>query len=182
MRDENNDDYMTSKQLFRGLMSAVEDASRKRIANSISRKLESLAILGYHTGSIVPFGYRMVKVDTDNFGNIVIRNKLIVSPNESLIVKTLFKLANELIDQDKFSYTAIALILNDKGLHRRKSIWTPTNVKSTLINTRYYGVTIYGAKRTKLNSHKKPIEIDCLAIVSKRLFEKVNHFITELRI
>jgi len=172
---------MDDEQLVKGFNIAFNQIMQERCSLSISKKLDELAILGYHTGSIVPFGYRVVKVDTDNFGNIVIRNKQIVDPSESLIVKTLFKLANELIDQDKFSYTAIALILNDKGLHRRKSIWSPTNVKSTLINTRYYGVTIYGAKRTKLNSHKEPIEIECLPIVSKLLFDKVNSFISENR-
>jgi len=172
---------MNDEQLTKCILGLLIEINQKKTALSISKKLDELAIGGYHTGSKTPFGYRSVKMGTDNFGDTVIRNKLRLDQRESLIVKTLFKLANELIDQDKFSYTAIALILNDKGLHRRKSIWTPTNVKSTLINTRYYGVTIYGAKRTKLNSHKKPIEIECLPIVAKSLFDKVNRFISENR-
>jgi len=172
---------MNDEQLTKCILGLLSEINQKRTALSISKKLDELAIGGYHTGSKTPFGYRSVKVGTDNFGDTVIRNKLILDQRESLIVKTLFELANNLIEQGNFGYNTIARILNEKALHRRKAKWSPKNVKSTLINHRYCGVTIYGVKRTKLNSNKKPVEIDCLAIVSKPLFDKVNHFITELR-
>jgi hypothetical protein len=200
MKKENIDDYMENNQFYRSLVSVFSEDSRddnqlynsilrvcneelrQQEANLISKHLEKLAIQGFHIGAIAPFGYSVVSVDYDSFGHIILRKKLILHPNESKTVKTLFELASKLITQGKFSYTAIARMLNEKGLHRRKTKWSPKNVKSTLINPRYHGVTIYGVKRTKLNSHKKPIEIDCLAIVSKLIFDKVNRFITELRI
>lgn len=177
-----NDNSLDDNQVFQKLVSVCNEAIRKDSANSISRNIEKLAIQGFHTGAKAAFGYTVVKVDDDSYGHIIIRKKLIRHPNEYKTVKTLFELASKLITQGKFSYTAIARMLNEKGLHRRKTKWSPKNVKSTLINPRYCGVTTYGVKRTKLNSHKKPIEIDCLAIVSKPIFDKVNRFITELRI
>ena len=70
-------------------------------------------------------------------------------------------------------------MINEKGLHRRNSIWSPKNVKSTLLDSRYYGVKIYGAKRSEVNSHKQPIQIKCQAIVTKETFYKVERFITK---
>jgi len=176
-----NEDSLEDNQLYNSILSVCNEELRQQRANSISKHLEKLAIQGYHTGAMAPFGYSVVSVDDDSFGHIILRKKLILHPNESKTVKTLFKLASKLITQGKFSYTAIARILNEKGINRRKSKWNYKNVKTTLTNTRYAGVTVYGSERSVLNSYKKPIEIDCLAIVSKSLFDKVNHFITELR-
>ena len=179
MKDENNDDYIKSDRLHQCIMGAIADMSRRRSASMISKRLENLAVEGYHTGSTAPFGYRSVKVETENFGHIVIRNKLMTHTGESAVVKTLFELANELINKDEFSYTALAHMINEKGLHRRNSIWSPINVKRTLIDTRYYGMKVYGAKRSEVNDHKKPLEIKCLGIVTKHIFDKINSYITE---
>ena len=179
MKDESNDDYINSDESCQNLMAAIEGLSRRNSALIISDRLENLAIEGYHPGSIAPFGYRSVKVETDNFGHVVMRNKLIIHTGESAVVKTLFELANELINQGEFSYTALAHMINEKGLHRRNSIWSPTNVKRTLIDTRYYGMKVYGAKRSEVNDHKKPLEIKCLGIVTKHIFDKINSYITE---
>lgn len=179
MKDENNDDYIKSDKFCQAIMAAIEEYSRKNSALIISDRLENMAIQGYHTGSIAPFGYRSVKVETENFGHIVIRNKLMTHTGESAVVKTLFELAIELINQDEFSYTALAHMINEKGVHRRNSIWSPKNVKSTLIDTQYYGVKIYGSKRSEVNSHKNPLKIKCLGIVTKDTFDKVNSYITE---
>ncbi|OUS04084.1 hypothetical protein A9Q81_06190 [Gammaproteobacteria bacterium 42_54_T18] len=175
------DEYIKNDNFCQAIMAAIEDVSRKNSALMISDRLENLAIEGYHSGSIAPFGYRSVKVETENFGHIVMRNKLMTHTGESAVVKTLFELANELIIQDEFSYTALAHMINEKELHRRNSIWSPKNVKSTLIDTRYYGVRIYGSKRSEVNAHKNPLEIKCPAIVTKHTFDKVNRFITKLK-
>ena len=179
MKDESNDDDINSDEFCQNLMAAIDGLSRRSSALRISDRLENLAIEGYHPGSIAPFGYRSVKVATDNFGHVVMRNNLIIHTGESAVVKTLFELANELINQGEFSYTALAHMINEKGLHRRNSIWSPKNVKSTLLDTRYYGVKIYGAKRSEVNSHKQPIQIKCQAIVTKETFYKVERFITK---
>jgi hypothetical protein len=179
MKDKYNDEDIETNQFFQAILKMANEQLKRRCSLSISNSLEKSAVDGYHVGSIAPFGYSVISVDDDRYGHIIIRKKLIRHSYESNAVKTLFKLANKLIIQGKFSYTAIARILNEKGLNRRKSMWNYKNVKTTLTNTRYAGVAIYGSERTLLNSHKKPIKIECLPIVAKSLFNKVNSFISE---
>lgn len=176
-----NDNSPENNKLYDYILSICNERLRQQGANLISKHLEKLALQGYHTGAIAPFGYSVIPVYDDSLGHTIIRKKLIAHPAESITVKTLFKIASKLITQGKFSYTIIAQMLNEKGLHRRKSIWNYKNVKSTLTNTRYCGVTVYGVNRSEFNAYKKTLEIDCLAIISKPIFEKVNQFITELR-
>ena len=85
------------------------------------------------------------------------------------------------MNQNKFSYTSLALILNEMDLNRRRSTWTSQNVKITLRDPRYYGVKIYGAKRSEINTHKGPLKIKCPAIVTQKTFDIVDRYITRTK-
>ena len=181
----NNDDNLDSNFILlennftlENFINSSNEYLRKRCSIKTSKNLEKIELQGFHTGSIAPFGYRSVKVDAESFSRTIIRRKLIIHTDESAIVKKLFNLAKKLINQDKFSYTSLALILNEMDLNRRRSTWTSKNVKSTLRDPRYYGVKIYGAKRSEINTHKEPLKIKCPAIVTQKTFDIVDRYIT----
>jgi len=178
MNNESHEDNLKSDSFVSAFKDILAEHFRNHRSLLTSKNLEEVAIKGYHTGSIAPFGYQAVEVDVESFGRTIIRKQLVIHTDESAVVKILFDLAMKLINQDKFSYASLARLLNEMDLHRRRSTWTTKNVKSTLRNPLYFGVKLYGAKRSEKNAHKKPLKVKCPAIVTEDTFDFINRYIT----
>ena len=88
--NENLDNYfilLENNFTLENFINSSNEYLRKRCSIETSKNLEIIALQGFHTGSIAPFGYRSVKVDVESFGRTIIRKKLIIHTDESAIVK-----------------------------------------------------------------------------------------------
>lgn len=164
---ENLDDSPESIML-ESTLEAVAEYFSKNLAREVRKGLKENALKGSHTGGRPPLGYMLDE-----------NKKLVIEPDEALIVKMIFKKYT----LENMGYGAIATYLNGLGLKTRAG--KPFNKNSfydLLKNEKYIGTYTFDVSSSKdingkRNSHKKKppediirIENNHEPIISKELF------------
>ena len=142
----------------------------KNLGREVMKGMNETALQCKHTGGCPPLGYDL---DADK--------KLVINPHEAEAVKIIFRMF-----ADGHGYTEIINYLNEKGYKtKRGRIFGKNSLYEILANEKYTGVFVFNkaaaktdGKRNnhayKSNSNVIRIENGCPAIVSKKLFEKVQ--------
>jgi site-specific DNA recombinase len=157
-----------SGKFYEGIIECVDEFYSARIGEDVMRGMRESASRGFYVASHVPYGYRKTKVQ-DNGRD---RYKLVIEPDEAVIVKRVF---NEII-QGK-GMTEVVKALNNDGISApRGEKWGKTTIHGMLRNETYTGKLIW----CKTSSRKQePLVIDNAwpFIIEKPIFEKVQQLL-----
>lgn len=142
----------------------------KNLSREVMKGMNETALQCKHTGGSPPLGY-----DLDE------NKKLVINPHEVEAVRIIFQMF-----ADGHGYTAIINYLNEHGYKtKRGCLFGKNSLYEILANEKYTGVFVFNKSAAKAdgkrNNHAyktsdKVIRIEggCPAIVSKKLFEKVQ--------
>lgn len=156
--------------MMESVLEGMAEYYSKNLGREVMKGMNETALQCKHTGGCPPLGYDL---DADK--------KLVINPHEAEAVKIIFRMF-----ADGHGYTEIINYLNEKGYKtKRGRIFGKNSLYEILANEKYTGVFVFNkaaaktdGKRNnhayKSNSNVIRIENGCPAIVSKKLFEKVQ--------
>lgn len=156
--------------MMESVLEGMAEFYSKNLGREVMKGMNETAFQCKHTGGSPPLGY-----DLDE------NKKLVKNPQEAEAVKIIFQMF-----ADGHGYTAIINYLNEHGYKtKRDCLFGKNSLYEILANEKYTGVFVFNKSAAKTdgkrNNHAyktsdKVIRIEggCPAIVSKKLFEKVQ--------
>lgn len=157
--------------MMESVLEGMAEYYSKNLGREVMKGMNETALQCKHTGGCPPLGY-----DLDE------NKHLVINPHEAKAVKIIFEMF-----ADGHGYSEIANRLNELGYEpKRGGMFQKNSLKSILNNEKYTGVFVFNRLapkdcRGKRNGNAlKPldqmvrIEGGCPAIVSKKLFQKVQ--------
>ncbi|MDE5765500.1 MAG: recombinase family protein [Ruminococcus sp.] len=156
--------------MMESVLEGMAEYYSKNLSREVMKGMSETALQCKHTGGCTPLGY-----DLDE------NKRLIINEHEAEAVKIIFQMF-----ADGHGYTAIINYLNEHGYKtKRGCIFGKNSLYEILNNEKYTGVFVFnksasktdGKRNThayKSNSDVIRVENGCPAIVSKKLFEKVQ--------
>ena len=157
--------------MMESVLEGMAEYYSKNLGREVMKSMKETALQCKHTGGCPPLGY-----DIDE------NKHLIINEHEAEAVRIIFEMFAE-----GHGYTAIIRYLNEHGYEpKRGGIFGKNSLFSILSNEKYMGVFVFNKSTPKDSDGKrngsklKPqdqiirIENGCPAIISKKLFEKVQ--------
>jgi hypothetical protein len=157
----------------------MAEAAKNRHSKMSASLLNDIAKQGFFTGGRPPFGYQSVTVVIQRFNRNKERKTLDLHPENSNIVKIIFKLYLSEEPEGSFDVNKISLYLNESNLLKNGKRWTALSVKKILENTIYHGERKYGRNRLRSDLCNEIVMIPVPSIVSKKYFDQVQHELTK---
>lgn len=156
--------------MMESVLEGMAEYYSKNLGREVMKGMNETAFQCRHTGGCTPLGY-----DLDE------NKRLIINEHEAEAVKIIFQMF-----ADGHSYMAIINYLNEHGYKTKKGcIFGKNSLYEILNNEKYTGVFVFNKAAAKVdgkrNNHvyktsDKVIRVEggCPAIISKKLFEKVQ--------
>ena len=156
--------------MMESVLEGMAEYYSRNLGREVMKGMKETALQCKHTGGCPPLGY---DVDEDR--------KLVINEHEAEAVRIIFEMY-----ADGYGYSAIIDYLNGHGYKtKRGRIFGKNSLYEILANEKYTGVFVFNKSAAKAdgkrNNHAyktsdKVIRIEggCPAIVSKKLFEKVQ--------
>lgn len=156
--------------MMESVLEGMAEYYSKNLGREVMKGMNETALQCKHTGGCPPLGY-----DLDE------NRRLVINPHEAEAVKIIFQMF-----ADVHGYTEIINCLNEQGYKtKRGRIFGKNSLYEILNNEKYTGVFVFNKAAAKIDNKRNNhayktsdkvirIEDGCPAIVSKKLFEKVQ--------
>lgn len=156
--------------MMESVLEGMAEYYSKNLSREVMKGMNETALQCKHTGGCTPLGYDL---DEDRH--------LIINEHEAEAVRIIFQMF-----ADGHGYTAIINYLNEHGYKtKRGCIFGKNSLYEILANEKYTGVFVFNKAASKVdgkrnnhayksNSSVIRVENGCPAIISKKLFEKVQ--------
>lgn len=156
--------------MMESVLEGMAEYYSKNLGREVMKGMNETALQCKHTGGCPPLGY-----DLDE------NRRLVINPHEAEAVKIIFQMF-----ADGHGYTEIINCLNEQGYKtKRGRIFGKNSLYEILNNEKYTGVFVFNKAAAKIDNKRNNhayktsdkvirIEDGCPAIVSKKLFEKVQ--------
>lgn len=156
--------------MMESVLEGMAEYYSKNLSREVMKGMNETALQCKHTGGCTPLGYDL---DEDRH--------LIINEHEAEAVRIIFQMF-----ADGHGYTTIINYLNEHGYKtKRGCIFGKNSLYEILANEKYTGVFVFNKAASKVdgkrnnhayksNSSVIKVENGCPAIVSKKLFEKVQ--------
>ena len=154
--------------MMESVLEGMAEYYSKNLGREVMKGMKETALQCKHTGGCTPLGYTLNA-----------EKRLEIEPHEAEAVKIIFQMF-----ADGHGYTAIINYLNEHGYKtKRGCIFGKNSLYEILNNEKYTGVFVFNKAASKAdgkrNNHAYKndvirVENGCPAIISKKLFEKVQ--------
>ena len=166
-------DETPAGKLLEGMIEVIDEFYSTNLAQDTLRGMKENAERGYHTGGIIPIGYKAKKVMDGSNEKTRLKPDKVFAP----IIRRIFQMC-----VDGMGAKEMVKTLNSEGLKtNRGRLWSKNNIYYILKNEAYTGTLVWN-RQSKSQGHSTPkdpkevirIENNHPALVDRETFEKVQ--------